>query len=101
MNTFSTINLGNFPANQTGITLPGITFPFTGNYTVQALVNGVFYNASLSGTAGNAIVINNAYPDDATVMVRIKLPSADQTNSQNYINDSAGHIWFQFTNIPV
>jgi hypothetical protein len=101
MNTYSTLNLGNFPANTSSIALSGITFPYTGNYTVQSLINGVWKNTTLAGVSGNAISIVNNYPDDATVMFRIKLPSGDQTNNNSYINDANGHIWFQFTNIPL
>ena len=101
MNTYATLNLGNFPASQATIAIPGMTFPLSVNYTVQALINGVLSNVTLAGTSGNPVAIANNYPDDATVMFRIKLPSGSQTNNNNYLNDSAGHIWFQFTNIPV
>ena len=100
MNTFSTLNLGNFPATTSAITIPGMTFPTSGNYTVEALINGQFYLATIASTAGNPVTISNAYQNDATVMARIKLPSADRTNVNNYLNDSAGHIWFQWSNVP-
>ena len=100
MNTFSTLNLGNFPSTTSAITIPGMTFPTSGNYTVEALINGQFYIATIASTAGNPVTISNAYPNDATVMVRIKLPSADRTNVNNYLNDLSGHIWFQWSNVP-
>ena len=100
MNTYSTLNLGNFPSNQTAITLPAMVFPFSGNYGIEALINGQFYINTLAGTAGNPIVLVNGYPNDATVMVRIKLPVANRTDTNFYINDPSGHIWFQWTNIP-
>jgi|688.fasta_scaffold1975738_1 hypothetical protein len=100
MNTYSTLNLGNFPSNQTAITLPAMVFPFSGNFGIEALINGQFYINTLAGTAGNPIVLVNGYPNDATVMVRIKLPVANRIDTNSYINDPSGHIWFQWTNIP-
>ena len=101
MDTFSTRNLGNYPSNTASIPISGMTFPTSGNYTVQALVDGKIRNATLTGTSGNAVLFANTYPSDATVLVRIKLPVADQTDNNSYLNDPAGHIWFQFTNVPV
>ena len=100
MNTYSTLNLGNFPSTQTAITLPAMVFPFSGNFSIEALINGQFYINTLAGTAGNPIVLVNGYANDATVMVRIKLPIANRTDTNSYINDPSGHIWFQWTNIP-
>jgi hypothetical protein len=101
MNTFSTLNLGNFPASQTSIPIPGMVYPNADGYTFEALVNGVFSVQVIVSVLGAQIAIPNNFPDDATVMVRIKIPTANRTLTNTYINDSAGHIWFQFTNIPV
>jgi len=101
MNTFATLNLGNFASNTASITIPGMTYPTSGIYGVEALVDGKFRNATVTAVMGNAVAIANTYPSDATVFFRIKLPTLDRTNSNNYLNDANGHIWFQFTNIPV
>lgn len=101
MNTFSTLNLGNFPANTASISIAGMTYPTSGNYVVEALVDGKFRTASVVAVSGNTVTIANTYPSDATVFFRVKLPVADRTDSYNYLNDANGHIWFQFTNVPV
>lgn len=101
MNTYATLNLGNFPATQATIPIPGMIYPDAAGYTFEAIVNGVYSSQSVVSVLGNPIVIPNNFPDDATVLVRIKIPSASRTDINSYINDAAGHIWFQFTNIPV
>lgn len=101
MDTFSTRNLGNYPSNTASIPISGMTFPYDGNYTVQALIDGKIRNTTLAGLAVNGVAILNSYPADATVLFRIKLPVANQLNSINYLTDPAGHIWFQFKNVPV
>jgi hypothetical protein len=101
MNTFSTLNLGNFPANTASIVVTGMTYPTSGTYFVEALVDGKFRTASGVVVAGNTVTIANNYPSDATVFFRVRLPVSDRTSSSNYLNDANGHIWFQFTNVPV
>jgi hypothetical protein len=101
MNTYATLNLGNFPASQANIPIPGMVYPDADGYTFEAIVNGVYSTQSVTSVLGNQISIPNNFPDDATVMIRIKIPATSRTPLNTYINDPAGHIWFQFTNIPV
>jgi hypothetical protein len=101
MNTFSTLNLGNFPANTASIAVTGMTYPTSGNYAVEALIDGKFRTAAITAVMGNTVTIANTYPSDATVFFRVRLPASDRTSSNNYLNDANGHIWFQFTNVPV
>ncbi len=103
MNTYATLNIGNFPGNTVAVRLGTLTYPVNGTYAVESLINGQFKSVNIVGVAGNSVDIVNAanYPEDATVMVRVKLPSGSQIASNTYLNDYNGHIWFQFTNIPV
>jgi len=103
MNTYATLNLGNFPGNTATIRIGTLTYPANGTYVVESLVNGQFKSVNITGVGGSPVdIVNPAnYPEDATVLVRVKLPSGSQTASNTYLNDYNGHIWFQFTNIPV
>jgi hypothetical protein len=101
MNTYATLNLGNFPASQANIPIPGMVYPDADSYLFEAIVNGVFSVQAVTSVQGAPIQIPNNFPDDATVLVRIKIPPANRTITNTYINDPAGHIWFQYTNIPV
>lgn len=100
MTNLSVLNLGFFPKSQNAtITIAGVTFPTSGTYSVEAYIDGKIVVASLVAVAGNNVAIANTYPSDANVVFRIKLPVADRTVSNNYINTSVGAIWFQFQNV--
>lgn len=101
MNNFDTLYIGTIPASTTSIALVGLTYPTTGNYTVEALINGQWKISTLAGVQNAAISVPNAgtYPEDATVILRIKL--ATTTSTSNYITTAGGQLWFQWTNLPV
>ena len=103
MNTYATLNLGNFIGNTVAVRLGTLTYPVNGTYAVESIINGQFKSVNITGVAGNPVDVVNAvnYPEDATVMVRVKLPTGSQIASNTYLNDYNGHIWFQWSNIPV
>ena len=88
MNTYATLNLGNFPGNTTAVRLGTLTYPANGTYAVESLINGQFKSVNITGVAGNTVDIVNAvnYPEDATVMVRVKLPAGNQIASNTSVS---------------